>query len=139
MLVVKAEEHQDWIEPKDEYDVNDLHKFLIENGILKHIVLEAHAGHSRVVEFQTLANAVSALDAAGNNVTTGGAGDFLGFFPNISGIPTGSIADEKWAALIGAGDFEIQDPTGFYSSEHWNSYNPFRGAGDRPWSTITKS
>ena len=100
-------------------------------------MLEAHAGHSRVVEFQTLANAVSALDADGNNVAVGGAGDFLGFFPNISGIPALSIADEKWAAIIGAGDFEIQDPTSFYSSEHWNSYNPFRGAGDRPWATIT--
>ena len=33
--------------------------------------------------------------------------------------------------------FEIQDPTAFYSSEHWNSYNPFRGSGTRPWSTIT--
>ena len=126
-----------WIEPKDEYVADDLGKFLLEHGVLKHIVLEAHAGHSRVVEFQTLANAVSALDADGNHVSTGGAGDFLGFFPNVSGIPALSVADEKWAAIIGGGDFEIQDPTGFYSSEHWNSYNPFRGSGDRPWATIT--
>ena len=28
-----------WIEPKDEYDEDDLHKFLIENGVLKEIVL----------------------------------------------------------------------------------------------------
>ena len=122
-----------WIEPKDEYDADDLHKFVIENGIVKHIVLEAHAGHSRVVEFQTLANAVSMLGADGNSV----ASDFLGFFPNVSGIPSGVIADEKWAAIIGAGDFEIQDPTSFYASERWYSYNPFRGAGYRPWSTIT--
>ena len=128
-----------WIEPKDEYVADDLGKFLLENGILKHIVLEAHEGHSRVVEFQTLANAVSALDADGNNIATGGAGNFLGFFPNLSSIPALSIADEVWAALTGAGDFEIQDPTGFYASEHWNSYNPFRGAGDRPWATITKA
>ena len=128
-----------WIEPKDEYVADDLGKFLLENGILKHIVLEAHAGHSRVVEFQTLANAVSALDADGNNITTGGAGNFLGFFPNLSGIPALSISDEVWVALIGAGDFEIQDPTGFYASEHWNSYNPFNGSGARPWATITKA
>ena len=126
-----------YIARKDEYTADDLGKRVWENGVDKIIVLEAHAGHSRVVEFQTLANAVSALDADGNNVAVGGAGDFLGFFPNISGIPALSIADEKWAAIIGAGDFEIQDPTSFYSSEHWNSYNPFRGAGDRPWATIT--
>ena len=126
-----------WIEPKDEYDADDLHKFVLENGVEKHIVLEAHAGHARVVEFQTLANAVSALDADGNNVSTGGGGDFLGFFQNVSGIPDASVADEKWAAIIGSGDFEIQDPTSFYSSERWYSYNPFRGSGDRPWATIT--
>ena len=126
-----------WIEPKDEYVEDDLHKFLIENGALKHIVLETQVGHSRVVDFQTLANAVSALDADGNHVSTGEAGDFLGFFPNLSGIPALSITDGSWAAFIGAGDFEIQDPTGFYSSEHWNSYNPFRGSGTRPWATIT--
>ena len=40
-------------------------------------------------------------------------------------------------ALSVRGDFEIQDPTAFYSSEHWNSYNPFRGSGTRPWATIT--
>ena len=40
----------------------------------------------------------------------------LGFFPNVSGIPTGVVADEKWAAIIGGGDFEIQDPTSFYAS-----------------------
>ena len=126
-----------WIEPKDEYVADDLGKFLLEHGVLKHIVLEAHAGHSRVVEFQTLANAVSALDADGVQVSTGGAGNFLGFFANVSAIPALSISDEVWAAFTAAGDFEIQDPTGFYSSEHWNSYNPFRGSGDRPWATIT--
>ena len=128
-----------YIARKDEYTADDLGKRVWENGVDKIIVLEAHAGHSRVVEFQTLANAVSALDADGNNIATGGAGNFLGFFPNLSGIPALSIADEVWVALIGAGDFEIQDPTGFYASEHWNSYNPFRGAGDRPWATITKA
>ena len=73
------------------------------------------------------------LGAAGDSV----ASDFLGFFPNVSGIPSGLIADEKWAAITGGGDFEIQDPTSFYASERWYSYNPFRGAGYRPWATIT--
>ena len=88
------------------------------------------------MEFQDLANAASALDADGNNITTGIAGDFLGFFANLSAIPALSITDGSWAAFVGSGAFEIQDPTGFYSSEHWNSYNPFRGSGARPWATI---
>ena len=87
--------------------------------------------------FQDLANAASALDADGNNVTTGIAGDFLGIFANLSAVPTLSVTDGSWAGFVGSGDFEIQDPTAFYSSEHWNSYNPFRGSGARPWATIT--
>ena len=126
-----------YIAPKDEYTADDLGKRVWENGVEKVIQLVTQEGHSRVVVFQDLANAVSALDADGNNVTTGGAGDFLGFFQNLSGIPALSIVDGSWVALIGSGDFEIQDPTAFYSSEHWNSYNPFRGSGDRPWDTIT--
>ena len=126
-----------YIAPKDEYVSDDLGKRVWENGIEKVIQLVTQVGHSRVVAFQDLANAVSALDADGNNVTTGGAGDFLGFFQNLSGIPGLSIVDGSWVALIGSGDFEIQDPTAFYSSEHWNSYNPFRGSGTRPWATIT--
>ena len=126
-----------YIAPKDEYVADDLGKRVWENGVEKVIQLVTQEGHSRVVVFQDLANAVSALDADGNNVTTGGAGDFLGFFQNLSGIPALSIVDGSWVALIGSGDFEIQDPTAFYSSEHWNSYNPFRGSGTRPWATIT--
>ena len=126
-----------WIEPKDEYVADDLGKFLIEHGVIKKVVLEAHAGHSRVVEFQTLANSAYAVDADDNRVVTGVAGEFLGFFANVSAIPALSIDDGSWAAFTGAGDFEIQDPTAFYASEHWNSYNPFRGSGNRPWSTIT--
>ena len=55
----------------------------------------------------------------------------------MSAIPALTISDGSWAAFTGSGDFEIQDPTSFYSSEHWNSYNPFRGSGTRPWATIT--
>ena len=126
-----------YIAPKDEYVADDLGKRVWENGIEKVIQLVTQVGHSRVVVFQDLANAVSALDADGNHVTTGEAGEFLGFFQNLSSIPGLSIVDGSWVALIGSGDFEIQDPTAFYSSEHWNSYNPFRGSGTRPWATIT--
>ena len=99
--------------------------------------MSPQVGHSRVVVFQNLANAASALDADGNNVTTGVAGEFLGIFANLSAVPALSVVDGSWAGFVGSGDFEIQDPTAFYSSEHWNSYNPFRGSGMRPWSTIT--
>ena len=61
----------------------------------------------------------------------------LGIFANLSAVPTLSVVDGSWAGFVGSGDFEIQDPTAFYSSEHWNSYNPFRGSGTRPWSTVT--
>ena len=126
-----------YIDPKDEYDADDLGKRVWENGILKVVHLVTQVGHSRVVVFQDLANASSALDADGNNVTTGIAGEFLGIFANLSAVPTLSVVDGSWAGFVGSGDFEIQDPTAFYSSEHWNSYNPFRGSGTRPWSTIT--
>ena len=126
-----------YIAPKDEYDADDLGKRVWENGIDKVIELVTQAGHSRVVAFQELANAASALDADGNNVTTGIAGEFLGIFANLSAVPALSVVDGSWAGFVGSGDFEIQDPTAFYSSEHWNSYNPFRGSGTRPWSTIT--
>ena len=43
-----------WILPKDEYDEDDLHKFVLENGVIKEVVLETQEGHSRVVDFQTL-------------------------------------------------------------------------------------
>ena len=126
-----------YIAPKDEYDADDLGKRVWENGIEKVVELVTQAGHSRVVAFQELANAASALDADGNNVTTGIAGEFLGIFANLSAVPALSVVDGSWAGFVGSGDFEIQDPTAFYSSEHWNSYNPFRGSGTRPWSTIT--
>ena len=126
-----------YIAPKDEYDADDLGKRVWENGIDKVIELVTQTGHSRVVAFQELANAASALDADGNNVTTGIAGEFLGIFANLSAVPTLSVVDGSWAGFVGSGDFEIQDPTAFYSSEHWNSYNPFRGSGTRPWATIT--
>ena len=126
-----------YIAPKDEYDADDLGKRVWENGIDKVVELFTQVGHSRVVAFQELANALSALDADGNNVTTGEAGDLLGIFANLSAVPALSVTDGSWVGLVGSGDFEIQDPTGFYSSEHWNSYNPFRGSGTRPWATIT--
>ena len=126
-----------YITPKDEYDADDLGKRVWENGIDKVVELFTQVGHSRVVAFQELANALSALDADGNNVTTGEAGDLLGIFANLSAVPALSVTDGSWVGLVGSGDFEIQDPTGFYSSEHWNSYNPFRGSGTRPWATIT--
>ena len=88
-----AVEHSGYIAPKDEYVADDLGKRVWENGIEKVIQLVTQVGHSREVEFQDLANAVSALDADGNNVTTGGAGEFLGFFQNLSGIPGLSIVD----------------------------------------------
>ena len=53
-----------WINPKATYGADDVGKHLIEGGIEKVIVLEAHAGHSRVVTMQKLANGSSALDAA---------------------------------------------------------------------------
>ena len=129
--------HSGYIAPKDEYDADDLGKRVWENGIDKVVELFTQAGHSRVVVFQDLANAASALNADGTNVTTGVAGEFLGIFANLSAVPALSVTDGSWAGFVGSGDFEIQDPTGFYSSEHWNSYNPFRGSGMRPWSTIT--
>ena len=126
-----------YIAPKDEYAAADLGKRVWENGVDKVIELVTQEGHSRVVVFQDLANAASALDADGNNVDAGVAGEFLGIFANLSAVPTLSVVDGSWAGFVGSGDFEIQDPTAFYSSEHWNSYNPFRGSGERPWSTIT--
>ena len=126
-----------YIDTKDEYDADDLGKRVWEHGIDKVIELVTQVGHSRVVAFQDLANASSALDADGNNVTTGVAGEFLGIFANLSAVPALSVVDGSWAGFVGSGDFEIQDPTAFYSSEHWNSYNPFRGTGTRPWATIT--
>ena len=121
-----------YIDTKDEYDADDLGKRVWEHGIDKVIELVTQVGHSRVVAFQDLANASSALDADGNNVTTGVAGEFLGIFANLSAVPALSVVDGSWAGFVGSGDFEIQDPTAFYSSEHWNSYNPFPGYGHAP-------
>ena len=101
-----------YIAPKDEYDADDLGKRVWENGVDKVIELVTQEGHSRVVVFQNLANAASALDADGNNVTTGVAGDFLGIFANLSAVPTLSVVDGSWAGFVGSGDFEIQEPHG---------------------------
>ena len=126
-----------WIAPKDEYTVDDLHKFLIENGVIKEVVLHTlHAGHSRDVTMQTLADADSALDADGDEITTGDLGLFRGFFVRPGRLPTSQrTPDGSWFAATRDGAFEIQDEAGTHTSENWAAYNPFEAGA--PWASVT--
>ena len=120
-----------WISPQSAYDEDDVGKFLIEQDVEKHIIREFHAGHSRVVTLQTLADRDGELDADGADVTTN---MFRGFYRRPGRVPAADRTDGSWFATTGTGDFEIQDPSGTHSSENWVNYNPFE-AGE-PWADI---
>ena len=124
-----------WINPKATYVADDLHKHLIENGVEKEVTVEFHAGHSRVTTMQVLADIGTALNAAGDPVTTGNAGNFRGWFRRPSDIPNADRVDGSWYCARGIGDFEIQDPDNLHATERWNNYNPFETGG--PWEEIT--
>ena len=118
--------------PKSSYDADDVGKHLIQGGIEKVVELQLHAGHSRVVTMQKLANGDSALDAAGTEITTGGAGDFRGFHHRSRQVSPST--DGSWYASITGHDFEIQDEAMTHTSERWDNYNPFEE--DAPWESV---
>ena len=122
-----------WISPKATYDADDVGKHLIQGGIEKVVVLQAHAGHSRSVTMQELANGTSALLADGTEVTTGDAGNFRGFHHRNRQVSPDT--DGSWYANITGHDFEIQDEAGTHTSERWDNYNPFESGA--PWASIT--
>ena len=123
-----------WIEPKPAYGIDDLHKFVIVNGVECRIEVDYHAGHARAVEFQILADIGTALSADGGEVSTGDAGNFRGWFRRAGDIPTADRTDGAWYCARNIGDFEIQDPAGGHTSERWVGYDPFESG--EPWASI---
>ena len=116
------------------YVAADVGKHVIENGVEKVITVNFHAGHTRVVTMQVLADIGTALAADGSAHTTGDLGNFRGFFRRAGDILSAERTDGAWYCARGIGDFEIQDPEGGHASERWVNYNPFE-AGE-PWATV---
>ena len=118
----------------DPYTADDVDKHLIENGVEKIVTVDFHAGHTRVVEMQVLADIGTALAADGSAHTTGDLGNFRGFYRQIGDILSADRTDGAWYCARGIGDFEIQDPDGTFTNERWVNYNPFE-VGE-PWATV---
>ena len=124
-----------WINPKAVYTADDLHKHLIENGVEKEVIVDFHAGHTRVTTMQVLADIGTALAADGTPHTADALGNFRGWFRRPTDIPNADRVDGSWYCARGIGDFEIQDPTNLHATERWNNYNPFESGG--PWEEVT--
>ena len=124
-----------FITAKAAYDAGDLGKFVVDHGLLKQVVVETHAGHTRVTTMQELANSSMELDADGNDVA---ASQFLGFFSRAGRIPNNvNIVDGDWYASHTQGAFEVSDPNSLYTSEHWVNFDPFEE--DEPWHEVDDS
>ena len=82
-------------------------KHLIENGVEKVVTVDFHAGHTRVVEMQVLADIGTALAADGSAHTTGDLGNFRGFYRQIGDIL--SADSNRWRVVLRSRHRRLRD------------------------------
>ena len=105
------------IEPKADYDVDDVGKFIIENRLLKRIELYHQDGHAKMVGGMATPGTWHLL---GDEDEGGGAGAHFRGFHTRSRQISGEVADDFYASRT-YGDFEIYSTT----PNRWDAYNPF--------------